>query len=168
MSSRLFINLREKNGLTYNVGIDNMHYETTGCFNIITSVDRDRLLDYKDTSGNSKPGAIPVLLDTLKELVEKGTNKEELDKIKGFLKGSLSLELEDSQSISDYNGRQVLLDYPEFIPMESLYSIFKSIEKRDIEKVLRKVFCKKNLSLFLIGKKSYMDLERINKLLEDF
>jgi len=168
MSSRLFINLREKNGLTYNVGIDNMHYETTGCFNIITSVDRDRLLDYKDTSGNGKPGAIPVLLDTLKELVEKGTNSTELDKIKGFLKGSLSLELEDSQSISDYNGRQVLLDYPEFVPMESLYTIFKSIEKRDIEKVLRKVFCKKNLSLFLIGKKSYIDLDRIENLLEKF
>jgi predicted Zn-dependent peptidase len=168
MSSRLFINLREKNGLTYNVGIDNMHYETTGCFNIITSVDRDRLLDYKDISGNSKPGAIPVLLDTLKQLVEKGTKSNELEKIKGFLKGSLSLELEDSQSISDYNGRQVLLDYPEFVPLETLYTIFKSIEKRDIEKVLRKVFCKKNMSLFLIGKKSYIDLDKIENLLDSF
>lgn len=164
MSSRLFINLREKNGLTYNVGIDNMHYETTGCFNIITSVDRDKLLEYTDVSGNKKPGAIPVIIDTLADLIKNGPGEKELDKIKGFLRGSLTLESEDSQSISDYNGRQVLLDYPKFIPMESLCTIFEQIQKRDIEKVLRKYFCKENISIYLIGKKSTIDIDEIVKI----
>ena len=161
MSSRLFINLREKNGITYNVGIDNMEYEFSGCFNIITSVDRDKLIEYRDANGNTKSGAIPIIVETLLDLVKNGPTHEELEKIQGFLKGNLTLDAEDSQTISDYNGRQLLLEYPEFIPMEDLYTLFSSITKRDIEKVLKRFFHKNNLSIYLIGKQSSIEKTKV-------
>ena len=40
MSSILFTNLRENNGITYNVSIDHGSFEQNGGFTILTSVDR--------------------------------------------------------------------------------------------------------------------------------
>ena len=43
MSSRLFTDLREKNGLSYNVSVDLSYYQECGSFIIYTSFDKDSL-----------------------------------------------------------------------------------------------------------------------------
>ncbi len=146
MSSRLFVNLREKNGLTYNVDIDNELFEFSGGFTIITSLDKNKLV-----KNGLKKGAIPIIIDTLNTLIEEGVSAIELEKNKGFIKGSITLENENSSSISDYNGRMVLFDYPVFIEIQDLYKIYNNITIDDINRVIQKYFRKEFLCVYLIG-----------------
>ena len=46
MSSIFFVNLREKNGLTYNISVDLAAFDNTGSFTILTSVDDEKLISY--------------------------------------------------------------------------------------------------------------------------
>ncbi len=154
MSSRLFINLREKRGLTYNVSIDDSSYESSGLFCILTSVDKDKLLNHKDSSNQQmKDGAIKVIIDTLNEILYNGITEEELDKAKGYLKGSLNLGYEDTLNISDYNGRIIILDRAHFIPITALYDVrYSYIKVDDIHRTIRKYFKPNMINLYLIGK----------------
>jgi predicted Zn-dependent peptidase len=146
MSSRLFTNLREKNGLTYNIDVDNSNYEFSGTFAILTSVDKSKVIH----NGNKK-GAIPIIIDTLNDLIENGISEDELNKIRGFIKGSLTLEYEDSLNVSDYNGRMILFDYPIIIPLNKLYDVYKSITIEDINSAIRSYFTKSRMNVFIIG-----------------
>ena len=49
MSSIFFVNLREKNGLTYNISVDLAAFDNTGSFTILTSVDDEKLVSYSKT-----------------------------------------------------------------------------------------------------------------------
>lgn len=148
MSSRLFINLREKNGLTYNIDIDNSNYEFSGTFVILTSVDKNKVI----RNGNKK-GAIPIIIDTLNDLIDNGITDDELNKIRGFIKGSITLDYEDTLNISEYNGRMVLFDYPIMIPINKLYDVYQSITIEDINNTIRKYFKKSRMNVFIIGEK---------------
>merc|ERR1711871_1575429 len=105
MSSRLFIELREKNGLTYNVSIDNSEYIKSGLFCILTSVDKHKLIKYYhdnvDMNYNlkknimrggkklkHKKGALPLIVNSVNKLLKDGITQEELDKAKGYIKGT--------------------------------------------------------------------------------
>ena len=72
-------------------------------------------------------------------------------KNKGFIKGSITLENENSSSISDYNGRMVLFDYPVFIEIQDLYKIYNNITIDDINRVIAKYFRKELMCVYLIG-----------------
>ena len=170
MSSRLFIELREKNGLTYNVSIDNSEYIKSGLFCILTSVDKHKLIKYYhdnvDMNYNlkknimrggkklkHKKGALPLIINSINKLLKDGITQEELDKAKGFIKGTYSLEVEDALNITDYNGKSIILDKKKLISINELYRLkYKNITVSQINKVIKKYFKVNNLSVIFIGK----------------
>lgn len=152
MSSRLFINLREKNGLTYSISINNSEYEYSGCFVIQTSVNKDKIITNDDPDAETDKGAIPVIIDTLNELIENGLMSDELKKTKGFIRGSLILENEDSTNVADYNGRLLTFKYPKIISIDEIYEIFDKITEKDIERVLKTYFRRECMSCYMIGR----------------
>ncbi len=161
MSSLLFLNLREKYGLTYNTSIEQSEYIQGGVFIIYTSVDKNRVI--KTDKG---PGAITIIINTLNDLKEKGVSLSELKKIKGFLKGSLTLEYEDCLNLSDYNGRQIISNQP-IISLDKLSDIYNKITLKDINRIIDKYLKKELMSVVLIGKgikknKVKEELERLN------
>ena len=151
MSSRLFTHLREKNGLVYNVSVDNSEYENSGMFTILTSVDKAKLISYVEND-TQKNGAIPIIIDTLNKIVEDGITKDELEKAKGFLEGAFTLEHEDSVNISDYNGNIVCLDKQYLIPIKQLHRVrYHPITLEDVNKTAKKYFTHNLLSVFILG-----------------
>ena len=132
--------VREKNGLVYNVSVDNSEYENSGMFTILTSVDKTKLISYLEND-SQKNGAIPIIIDTLNNIVEDGITEDELEKAKGFLEGAFTLEHEDSVNISDYNGNIVCLDKQYLIPIKQLHRVrYNPITLEDVNETAKKYF----------------------------
>ena len=148
MSSLLFINLREKNGLTYSVHIDLSVFEKIGSFIILTSVDKTKLFN-KD----KKKGAFDVIIETLMDLYKNGVSAEQLKLAKGFLKGMITLSLENSDTISSTNGTSYIFNsLDKDIPLTQIYKQkYKYLTKASINRVIRKYILEKNVGCALIG-----------------
>ena len=153
MSSIFFINLREKNGLTYNVSVDHASFENTGAFIILTSVDDDKLIKYKDKD-SEKIGALPIIFKILRKLSNECISQEQLDIAKGFMKGSTSLESEDAINVCAYNGRNVLFDLEDknYTLYENFDQRYRDITLENINKAIKKYLTFERLNTFYIGK----------------
>jgi predicted Zn-dependent peptidase len=157
MSSILFTNLRENNGITYNVSIDHSSFEQHGGFTILTSVDREKLVVYrekKDGNEIKREGALPIIINSFVNLCNKGINKSQLELAKGYLKGTIALEAEDIHNISLFNGKNHLLNITnKNISLKNLHSeIYSKISIEKVNKVISKYFKRYNMYMYLIGK----------------
>ncbi|MEW5946280.1 MAG: pitrilysin family protein [bacterium] len=87
MSSRLFQEVREKRGLVYDIGTENVHYGDTGIFGI---------------SASTRPANVPKLVAAVvSELarVKKGdVRPDELSRVKNQLRTSIAMSLESANS----------------------------------------------------------------------
>jgi predicted Zn-dependent peptidase len=98
MSSRLFIELREKRGLVYDVHTYVAHFLDTGTFNIYTGVDPKNAVE-----------ALKVILSEFAQLRDEPISEAELTKARELSKGRLLLRMEDSRNVSGWIGAQELL-----------------------------------------------------------
>lgn len=97
MSSRLFVELREKRGLCYDVHSYINHFLDTGAFIIYAGVDPSRAME-----------ATAALLEELARLRD-GIPEGELAKAKELAKGRLLLRMEDTRAVSGWLGGQEIL-----------------------------------------------------------
>ena len=97
MSSRLFLEVREKNGLAYFIRSSVGMYEDIGTFVIQAGLDKNRIDD-----------AIKLIIVELKKIKE-GISAEELQRAKDYLAGKLAIDLEDSSELSQWYGQQELM-----------------------------------------------------------
>jgi predicted Zn-dependent peptidase len=148
MSARLIMILREENGLTYSSDITTTFFKDIGHFIIYAETNNKKIIKY----GN-KMGVIPLLIKLLNDLIEKGVNTNEVVTSKGFLKGSMNIELEDNDTTAEYNGEQFLLHPDEKItPLCEAFDIYyKNITKTQLDTAIRKYFKKSNMNVCLIG-----------------
>lgn len=148
MSSRLFSLLREDNGLTYTSAVYTNYHKIYGDITIYAETEKNKML-----KNGSKPGVLPLLINEIKNLVEQGVTKEELDTAKQYMKGSLKISLEDIDNITSHNGEQALI-YPndEIIPYKNLYEkCYKNITIKNINDVIKKYMRKNLMSIAIVG-----------------
>jgi predicted Zn-dependent peptidase len=98
MSSRLFMELRERRGLVYDVSSYTSHFMDAGAFNIYTGVDPKNTVE-----------AIKVIVAELERIRDEGPATEELTKARELSKGRMMLRMEDTRSVSGWVGAQDLL-----------------------------------------------------------
>jgi predicted Zn-dependent peptidase len=98
MSSRLFIELREKRGLVYDVSTYASHFLDAGAFNVYTGVDPKKAQE-----------AIQVIIAELERMRDEGPTTDELTKARELSKGRMMLRMEDTRSVSGWIGVQELL-----------------------------------------------------------
>ncbi len=98
MSSRLFMELREKRGLVYDVHTYVSQFLDTGAFNIYTGVDPQKAVE-----------ALRVIIEEVARLHAHGPTEEELEKARELSKGRLLLRMEDTRNVSGWAGGQELL-----------------------------------------------------------
>lgn len=151
MSSRLFIEVREKRGLAYYVRSNNEQYQDVGNFVTQAGVDVGRIED-----------AVKVMLEQFAKIREEKVNEEELSKAKEYLKGRFTLELEDSRNIASLFATNELLEDSIRTPQEMLAEI-DSVTARDVQAVAREIFRQNTLNLAIIG--PYKEEKRFRKLL---
>lgn len=148
MSSRLFMLLREKHGLTYSSSCHTMHHATSGHFEIYTLCDPSKTLKNK-----SKPGVLPLLIQLLNDLIEHGITQKELTSTKGYLQGQLTLYMEQGQTKSTYNGIEyIIYDKTEIVPYEKVFKTHVEVITKDLlNQVIRRYFHPANMFVCLVG-----------------
>jgi predicted Zn-dependent peptidase len=139
MSSRLFMEVRERRGLAYYVRSSPSSYQDTGIFNIGSGVQVAKIKE-----------ALKVILDELKKIKILPVGEKELQKAKDYIKGKSTLALEDNQVRLDW-----FLEAAAFRPkMETPTEVFKKIDAvtaADVQKVAKELFQNKKMSLAIIG-----------------
>ena len=152
MSSRLFIEVREKRGLAY--------YVRTA---VDATTDTGALVTSAGVDNKNVEAAIKAILGEYKSLKEKTITKEELQKAKDYQKGGLSLSLESSDNQASFYADQELLKN-EILAKEEISRRIDKVTANDIKKVAEDIFKPEKLNLALIG--PYKEKERFDKLLE--
>jgi len=139
MSSRLFIEAREKRGLCYSIYSAVSTYEDTGDFMIKAGLDVNRL----------EP-ALQLIIKELKKLKQKGVTAKELKKAKDFVKGSTALSLEDSETQAAWYAREIIYGEKILTPTEKLKRLEK-VTVAQVNQAARELFITSKLNLALIG-----------------
>ncbi|MEK7166360.1 MAG: pitrilysin family protein, partial [Patescibacteria group bacterium] len=154
MSSRLFIEVREKRGLAYYVKSDATQYLDVGNFVTQSGVDVKRIDD-----------AISVIIDQYMGIAsgKLPVKAEELTKAKEHLKGHLTLELEDSRSVAAFYGTQEILRR-KIRTLDEVMAKTDAVTLNEVHEVAKEIFVPKHLNLAVIG--PYKDENRFKKLLK--
>ena len=139
MSSRLFIQLRERRGLAYYVRSGNEEYYDAGSFASQAGVEPKNINE-----------ALKIVLSEFAKIAVEKPGEEELKKAKESLKGRLVLELEDSREVSTMAGLQELLEGKIRTP-ETIMAEVDKVSAEDVVEVAKKIFVNKGLNLAIIG-----------------
>jgi len=139
MSSRLFMELREKRGLVYDVHSYAAHFLDTGAFNVYTGVDPKNAI-----------AALIVVLAELGRLREDGPTTEELVKARELSKGRLMLRMEDTRNVSGWIGGQELL-IGNVRSIEEAVAEMDAVTLEDLQRVAREIIDPAKLHLAVVG-----------------
>jgi predicted Zn-dependent peptidase len=138
MSSRLFLEIREKRGLAYDVHSYVSQHMDGGYFAVYMGVDPSKAEE-----------AVAGVQEELRRISEELVPEEELTKAKEFKKGSLRLSLESTTSLASWLCQQELL-LGELRTVGEVVELVESIQAEDLRRVARRVL-DQPLQLALIG-----------------
>jgi predicted Zn-dependent peptidase len=138
MSSRLFVELRERQGLCYDVSSYVSHFKDTGSFSIYAAV---------DPSNGAR--AVDALMIELRRLAE-GIPEEELHKARELSKGRLLLRMEDTRAVSGWLGGQEILTSKILTP-EEVVERLDAITADDLTRTVRNILRNDKLNLAVVG-----------------
>jgi predicted Zn-dependent peptidase len=139
MSSRLFQNIRERQGLAYAVFSELSPYRDTGCLSI-----------YAGTSIESAGKVVESIVKEFRQLKEDGVTDEELRRAKDHLKGSLMLSLESTSSRMSNLARQEMY-FGRFFTLDDLVESIERVGAADVQRIAQAFFDPKQIALTILG-----------------
>jgi len=139
MSSRLFMELREKRALCYDVHSYASHYLDTGSFAVYAGVDPKKTVE-----------ATQALVEELAKMRADGISDEELHKAKELSKGRLLLRMEDTRAVSGWMGGQEMLNGTIRTPDE-VVELIEAVTGDDVKRVARKLLDETQMTMALVG-----------------
>jgi predicted Zn-dependent peptidase len=139
MSSRLFQNIRERQGLAYAVFSELNPYRDTGCLSI-----------YAGTSLESAPKVVESVLKEFRDLKQQPVADEELRRAKDHLKGSLMLSLESTGSRMTNLARQEMY-FGRFFTLDELVESIEAVSAADVQRIAQTFFDPKQIALTVLG-----------------
>lgn len=152
MSSRLFIEVRERLGLAYYISTDVLADPDTGFLVTQAGVDNKNI-----------EKAIATILREYKKISQKKVPAEELKKAKEYIKGKMTLLLEVSDAKASFYGVQELIENKILTPRE-IYAKIDKVRAEDVLKLAKDIFQPQKLNLALIG--PFKDKAKFQKLLK--
>ena len=139
MSCRLFREIREKLGLAYDIHSYVSHFMDSGS-----------LVVYGGVSPNNVESLVQAVLAELAKLKDQVVPESELLKAKEMAKGRLLLRMEDSRSVSSWNGGQEIL-LGRIKSVDEMVAIIESVSTADIKRVSNDLFRSSRLNLAAVG-----------------
>ena len=139
MSSRLFQNIRERQGLAYAVFSELNPYTDTGCLSV-----------YAGTSLESARRVVESVLKEFAELKQNQVAAEELRRAKDHLKGSLMLSLESTSSRMSNLARQEM-HFGRFFTLDELAASIEAVTAEGVQRVAQTFFSQKQIALTVLG-----------------
>jgi predicted Zn-dependent peptidase len=152
MSSRLFLEVRDKLGLAYNIHSYLDHFQDSGALTVYAGVHPKKL-----------EIGITAILQQLALLKEKIT-EEELNKAKELSKGRLLLRMEDSRSVAGWVGGQEILN-GSIMDVEEVVAVIDKVTAEEMCTLAKELLIGEKLRLSVVGPvKSADHLEKLLKI----
>ena len=139
MSSRLFLQVREAQGLAYAVDSTLGMLDEVGLLVIYAGVDTYRA-----------PHAIRAVLAEMDRLRQEPVPEAELNKSREYVKGRLVLGMEDSGAVSAWYGRQALL-LDEMLSLDEVLAAYDGVTSEDVQRLAQTLFTGNQLYLAAVG-----------------
>lgn len=139
MSSRLFQNIREKQGLAYAVFSELSPYRDTGLLSI-----------YAGTALETAGQVVRSVTDEFRNLKRQPVTEEELRRAKDHLKGSLMLSLESTSSRMSNLARQEMY-FGRFFTLDELLASIESVTREDIQQIAQEFFQPQHIAVTVLG-----------------
>jgi len=148
MSSRLFQNVREKQGLVYSIFSELNPFRDAGCLSV-----------YAGTSLQSAPKVVQSVLQEFRNFKEVPLSDEELKRGKDQLKGSLMLSLESSTARMSNLARQEMY-YDHFVGMDEIINRIQAVTAEDVQQSARELFRPEAIAVTVLGNLNGLKITR--------
>jgi predicted Zn-dependent peptidase len=152
MSSRLFQNIRERQGLAYAIFSEMSPYSDSGMLSV-----------YAGTSRESATQLIRSVVEEFRRIEREPVSAEELRRAKDHLKGSLMLSLESTSARMSDLARQTIY-FDRFFSLDEMLASIENVTREEILFIAHDFFEPGRLALTVLG--NLDDLQVTQKLLE--
>jgi predicted Zn-dependent peptidase len=141
MSSSLFQEIREKNGLAYTVYSNMSPFHDSGIFSI-----------YAGTGVNQVPLCMKLIYECIEKLRRDLLTADELKVIKDNLKGTILLSADNVESRMSSIAKNEMY-FGEYMPVEDVCKRVDAVTPEDIRRVARKLLRLDRQSILVLGPK---------------
>jgi len=148
MSSRLFMQVREKRGLCYYISTGRELYKDVGYMSTQAGIANDK---------KKIQEAINVIVDEHIKIAAGDITDVELKKAKELIKGRYLIGLEDSIHIASTAGTKYILENGMFDPAKTIKELEK-VTKEEVVQVAKDIFVDQGLNCAIIGPLSERDI----------
>jgi len=148
MSSRLFQNIRERQGLAYAIYSDLNPYRDTGCMCV-----------YAGTSRESAAKVVQSVVSEFRNLKTEPVPEEELRRAKDQLKGSLMLSLESSTALMSNLARQEMY-FDRFYGLDELIENIEAVTTEDLQMLANDYFRGDSVAVTVLGNLNGLKISR--------
>jgi predicted Zn-dependent peptidase len=148
MSSRLFQNIRERQGLVYSIYSDLNPYRDTGCLAV-----------YAGTSRESAAKVVQSVVSEFHKLKAEPVPAEELRRSKDQLKGSLMLSLESSSARMSNLARQEMY-FDRFYDLDELIEKIEAVTVEDLTSLANEFFNTESVAVTILGNLTGLKISR--------
>jgi predicted Zn-dependent peptidase len=139
MSSRLFIKVREEQGLAYTVYSEVNSYIDTGLFEAYAGVNLDKIEQ-----------ALDSVMHELELIRQERVSESELHKAQQQLRAGLEMSLENNASIADRTGAQLVL-LGRVKPIDEIITGIEAVTADDVQRVAREMLAPERLRFAIIA-----------------
>ncbi|HXC31810.1 MAG TPA: pitrilysin family protein [Verrucomicrobiae bacterium] len=139
MSSRLFQNIRERQGLAYAIESDLSPYTDSGVLSV-----------YAGTSRESAAQLIHCVCDEFRAVRGNGVSEQELRRAKDHLKGSMMLSLESTSARMSNLARQAMYLH-RFISLDEMLASIEAVTREEVHTIAQEFFEPERISLSVLG-----------------
>lgn len=154
MSSRLFISLRERSGLAYYVKTTAEFYSDSGYLSTQAGVPKDKA-----------EAAVAIILQEYRRIASEDVSAKELSRAKDLISGRLLMQLEASDEVASWYGRQAILR-KKFIDPQELEQRLRALSATDLRRAAVMIMKNQGLNLALIGPIKAGEQARLRRLLK--
>ena len=148
MSSRLFQNIREKQGLAYAVYSELNLFSDTGCLTV-----------YAGTAVETAKQVVSSVMEEFRQLKDEFIGVDELQRAKDHLKGSLMLSLESTSSRMSNLARQELY-FDRFMSLDEMIDSIDSVTREEVQMIAQEFFRTESVALAMLGRLSGIEVTR--------
>ena len=139
MSSRLFQNIREKQGLAYAVFSELTPYSDAGMLSV-----------YAGTAKETIGQVLDMTIAEFRAMKESPVSEEELLRAKNHLKGSLMLSLESTSSRMSNLARQELY-FHRFSSLDEILASIEAVTREEVQSLAREFFQPERIAVTVLG-----------------
>lgn len=152
MSSRLFLQVRERRGLAYHISADASSFVDTGMFTVNAGIKLEKIEE-----------GLKIIKEELEKITVEKVIPEELKKAKEMTRGRLAIRAESTNFLAEYLGVNFVLDRK----VETFEQFLKQIDdvtEQDVMDVAKDLIKKEKFNLQIIG--PFKNVDPFMKILE--